>query len=82
MPPSTTETNTTLTLADLTEEERKTCQKSARPNCMTFVDAEGQEHSIHIPLERYDEALQFFIDSNWDELKKFDKWDHEIMVSR
>ncbi|KAI5200809.1 hypothetical protein E4T38_06341 [Aureobasidium subglaciale] len=73
MPP-TTETSTTLTLAELTEEERKTCQKTVRPNCMTFNDAKGREYSIHIPLERYDEALKFFIDSNWDELKKFDKW--------
>ncbi|KAI5239936.1 hypothetical protein E4T43_06443 [Aureobasidium subglaciale] len=74
MIPSTAGMSTTLTLADLTEEERKTGQKTVRPNCMTFNDAEEGEYSIHVPLERYDEALKFFIDSNWEELKKFDIW--------
>ncbi|EPE32691.1 hypothetical protein GLAREA_07825 [Glarea lozoyensis ATCC 20868] len=54
---------------------------------MTFQDAEGKECSIHIPLERYDEAMDYFIKENWEELKKFEEWngqeykDHEIRVT-
>ncbi|EHK96985.1 hypothetical protein M7I_7310 [Glarea lozoyensis 74030] len=43
---------------------------------MTFQDAEGKECSIHIPLERYDEAMDYFIKENWEELKKFEEWNN------
>jgi hypothetical protein len=55
-------------------QEKKQCMRSAKPNSMTFKDADGNEYSIHIPLERYDEALDYFVNENWDELKKFDEW--------
>lgn len=58
----------------MTEVEKANSRKSVRPNAMTFTDADGQKHSIHIPAEKYDQALQYFVEKDWNELKKFDKW--------
>lgn len=58
----------------MTEEEKRNSKRTVKPNSMNFVDAEGQEHHIHIPAERYDEAIDYFVKENWAELKKFDKW--------
>ncbi|KAH8701837.1 hypothetical protein BGW36DRAFT_424140 [Talaromyces proteolyticus] len=71
----------------MTEEETRKCKTTRKANSMTFVDAEGQEHHIHIPGKRFDEAIQYFINENWEELKKFDKWngqkyeDYEVTIN-
>ncbi|KAB5526345.1 hypothetical protein GE09DRAFT_1151163 [Coniochaeta sp. 2T2.1] len=60
-----------VTLVDGIAEE---CEDPAHPNHMHFVDAEGSEHDIYIPQEKFEQALEHFNKHEWDELAKFEKW--------
>jgi hypothetical protein len=56
------------------KEEGKLNCKTMKLNCVNFVDAEGKEYHIHIPVERYVDAIDYSVKENWAELKKFIKW--------
>ncbi|KAB5533639.1 hypothetical protein GE09DRAFT_367044 [Coniochaeta sp. 2T2.1] len=44
------------------------------PIHMHFVDAEGSEHDIYIPQEKFEQALEHFNKHEWVKLAKFEKW--------
>ncbi|MCJ1436563.1 hypothetical protein MMC27_005943 [Xylographa pallens] len=58
----------------MTPEVAENCKKSVRPNCMTYTDAEGTEHSIHMPTGTYEIATKYFVENNFEELAKFPAW--------
>jgi hypothetical protein len=43
-------------------------------NKMSYVDAAGKTHEIHIPTGKAAEACEHFVNEDWEELAKFPKW--------
>lgn len=60
--------------------ERK-CTGTARPELMTFKDAEGAEHRIFMDLGTHETAYQHVMDENWEELKKFPSYGIHLVLT-
>jgi hypothetical protein len=47
------------------------CTHTVEPNKMTFTDAEGKEHNIHMPKGTFKTACKYFEEKKYEELAKF-----------
>lgn len=48
--------------------------RKVQPNKMSFTDAQGVRHEIHMPKGTFEQACRLFIAEDWEELAKFPKW--------
>lgn len=44
---------------------------SREPDRMVYMDDEGVEHSIRIPLGQFQVVCQYYINKDWDALGRF-----------
>ncbi|KAH8903682.1 hypothetical protein BR93DRAFT_940354 [Coniochaeta sp. PMI_546] len=50
------------------------CGGYIQPNSLHYDDDKGDVRDIWIPTGRYEEAHEYYIQQNWDELAKFEDW--------
>ncbi|PMD47188.1 hypothetical protein L207DRAFT_627884 [Hyaloscypha variabilis F] len=44
------------------------------PDQMTYKDSEGVEHIIRIPTGKFQQACQYYIEKDWEALRRFPEW--------
>ena len=56
------------------EQAKQRVDQVVEPNQMTYVDSKGVERRIFLPKGSSRRAGQLLMESNWDELAKFQVW--------